>query len=207
MNRYPLILLLASLTGLGCRPEATATKHLFYLHGRIVAEQGVEAVSERFGPYEYRAILAALGSTGAQLHAEVRTPTTDFGAFCAKVSGQIDSLISAGVAPADITVVGASQGALMAMQVSDMNRQPINYVLLGASNPAIAAENDWALHGRVLGIYETSDQIAGGNYDHWVANSPEAITFEQLQLNTGLGHGFIYRPMPEWVEPAKNWIK
>jgi hypothetical protein len=28
----------------------------------------------------------------------------------------------------------------------------------------------------------------------------------EIVLRTGLGHGFIYRPLPEWVNPAVEWI-
>jgi hypothetical protein len=34
---------------------------LFYLHGKIVEDQGPSAESERYGRYEYEAILKRLG--------------------------------------------------------------------------------------------------------------------------------------------------
>jgi len=30
---------------------------------------------------------------------------------------------------------------------------------------------------------------------------------EEIALHTGLAHGFIYRPLREWVEPATRWAE
>ena len=70
----------------------------------------------------------------------------------------------------------------------------------------IEAENDWRLHGRILGIYEQSDTLAGKDYTYWIDRSIEAIEFEQHQINTSLGHGFLYRPIPEWLNLVKSWV-
>lgn len=180
---------------------------MFYLHGRIIEVQGIDAVSEQFGAYQYEDIIDALKQTGATVHNEVRTEGTDFQNFCIKISKQIDNLIQSGVSSNDITVIGASKGAVMTMNISNLNSNPINYVLLAANNDYIENENQWQLHGRVLGIYEKTDVLAGKNYQHWIDASPEAIAFEQLQINTGLGHGFLYRPLEAWLEPTIAWIE
>ena len=180
--------------------------HVFYLHGKIVEEQGVNAYSETFGPYLYQDIIDSLSGDGIVMHNEVRTTKTDFYAFGQKISRQIDSLIREGFKPERITVVGASKGAVLAMYVSHLNTQPINYVLLGANNDYVEKENDWTLHGRILGIYEASDALAGKNYQHWIAKSKATAQYVELQLHTGLGHGFLYRPLPEWLGPARAWM-
>jgi len=182
-------------------------KHLFYLHGRIVEVQGIHAVSEQFGAYQYEDIINTLKQAGAVLHHEVRTTETDFQDFSIKISNQIDSLIQSGVSPNDITVIGASKGAVMTMNISHLNSNPINYVLLGANNDYIENENQWNLHGRILGIYEKSDNLAGKNYQYWVHASPRAVSFEQIEINTGLGHGFLYQPLEAWLKPAFKWIE
>lgn len=187
--------------------EEVARHHLFYLHGRIIELQGVKAVSPQYGPYEYDQIIDSLKTITGQVYAEVRKDTVDFYAFCAHISEEIDQLINNGVAAQNITVVGASKGAVMAMQISNDNPNPINYVLLAANNDYIEEEQIWSLQGRILGIYEASDQLAGKNFNHWIARSEKAIAFEQLQLQTGLGHGFIYQPLSEWIEPLRKWIE
>ena len=31
--------------------------------------------------------------------------------------------------------------------------------------------------------------------------------FKEVELNTGLGHGIVFRPLKEWIEPTKDWGK
>lgn len=186
--------------------NAPVEKHIFYLHGRIIEEQGPNAVSEKYGPYAYTAIIDSLKATGAVVHHELRTQETDFYQFAEHTSAQIDSLLAGGVDPRDITLIGASKGAVMTMYIAHSNPAPINYVLLGANNDYIEQEYDWHLHGHILAVYERSDAVAGKNYDHWVANSPEVADFRQLEINTGLDHGFLYRPIDAWWQPAKAWV-
>ncbi len=203
----PLVLYLFCLILTSCSPqEQTTEKHVFYLHGRIVEVQGTSAVSEQFGPYLYQAILDSLSEPDIILHAEVRNADVDFSQFTIQISNQIDSLIKVAVDPKNLTVVGASKGAVMAMNISNLNTHPINYVLLGANNDYIENENDWSLHGNILGIYESSDSLAGKNYDHWISRSNDAKQFKQLKIETGLGHGFLYRPIAEWLGPCREWI-
>ena len=94
----------------------------------------------------------------------------------------------------------------MAMQISHQNRHPVNYILLGASNAHTEQTYHWSLHGNILGIYESSDDIADRDYTHWIERSPEAERFEQLELHTGLGHGLLYRPLDAWWQPSKKWM-
>lgn len=206
MTRTTLLMVWLLSISLSCQ-ETKPMKHIFYLHGMIIEVQGVNAVSEEFGPYTYKDILDSLEAMGAQVHSEVRTTNTDFNAFCEKISGQINALIQEGVQPHDISVIGASKGAMMAMAISDLNKQPINYILLGGNSDHTEKSFDWKLHGSILGIYEKSDRIAGKDYSYWIARSPDVRVFQQLQLNTGLGHGFFYRPIEEWLGPAREWIK
>lgn len=182
-------------------------KHVFYLHGRIIELQGINAVSPDFGPYRYTEIIDSLSSAHTTVYHTVRSAGVDFSSFCERISKSIDSLLEQGVLPEQITVIGASKGAVMAMQISHLNPAPIQYVLLGANNANLESEQDWTLHGHILGIYESSDQLAGRNYDHWIKQSADALTFEQLEISTGLGHGFLYRPYDAWLKPARKWIQ
>ncbi len=106
-------LILLSFTN--CTTKEVDAQHLFYLHGRIIELQGIQAVSPQFGPYEYEKIIDSLRTITSNIHAEVRKDPVDFFAFCTRVSGEIDRLISEGVEPQNITVLGASKGAVMAI--------------------------------------------------------------------------------------------
>lgn len=191
---------------ISCSPKQESMKHIFYLHGMIIEVQGINAVSDQFGPYEYTGIIDSLKATGAEVHSEVRTDKTDFYEFGKKISKQIDELIAKGVSPSNITVIGASKGGMIAMYISDMNTNNVNYVLLGSSSDYSQKTFDFNLHGNVLGIYEKSDNVAGNDYQHWIKKSTNATSFEELQINTGLGHGFLYTPNKAWLDPARKMI-
>ncbi len=184
----------------------SSEKHIFYLHGRIIEIQGINAKSQKFGAYKYTEIIDSLKSIGI-VHNVVRTNDTDFEEFCKKTSKQIDSLITIGIAAKNITVIGASKGAVMAMYISNINSSPINYIFLAGNNDYRESTRKWNFHGRILGFYEKSDLIAGKDYQYWIDKSTNAIKFEQIELNTGLGHGFLYTPIKEWFNPTKKWIE
>ena len=31
--------------------------------------------------------------------------------------------------------------------------------------------------------------------------------YKEIELNTGLKHGFLYKPLAEWVEPVVRWAE
>ena len=186
--------------------EINKTKHIFYIHGRIIEIQGKNAVSEEFGKYEFDNIIKAIKVKNSIVHAEIRNTNVDVKEYAHYVSKQIDSLIKTGVQPIDITVIGASKGAIIASTISHINTNSINYVLLAGNNDYQEANNDWEFHGQVLGIYDAPDKIAGKNYDHWKKSKNHTTKFEQLELKTNLGHGFLYKPLKDWTESTKKWI-
>ena len=182
-------------------------RHIIYLHGRIVELQGKAAFSEEHGKYELDSIVDVLKEGNVKVYCELRPENTEVSAYAQKLSHTIDSMVGAGISPKDISVIGASKGALIAATTSSINPQPVNYVLMGGNNTTIEQQNDWHFHGRILCIYDLSDTVAGKNYDHWKARSPEAKAFEQLALNEKLGHGFLYRPLKVWTVPAIKWTR
>ncbi len=182
------------------------TKHIFYLHGRIVEQQGKNAFSETFGKYELDSIIATLRFENTVVHYEIRKDNVDPKIYALKISKQIDSLITLGIKPTNITVVGASKGAIIASEISDLNTNPINYVLLAGNNEFQEQNNNWKFHGQVLCIYDLTDHIAGKNYDYWKERENYTTKFEQIELKTNLGHGFLYKPLDAWVTPTKKWI-
>jgi hypothetical protein len=62
--------------------------------------------------------------------------------------------------------------------------------------------------GRVLAIREASDESTA-NCPSWTkemeAGTP--IAAREIILDTGLSHGFLYRPLPEWVNPVVEWAE
>ncbi len=186
--------------------------YVFYLHGRIIETEGRRPTHPRFGIYEYDMILKTLADSGFIVISEARPADTRTLPYAHKVAAQIDSLIQVGVPPSQITVIGASKGAAIAGFVSAIVNHPeVRYVILSICNQRMVTrwlQNGGPFSGHVLYIYETSDpigqscqpffqQLAGSNLRE----------FKEIKLDTGLHHGFLYRPLQEWVEPAVRWAK
>src|SRR3954462_785986 len=72
--------------------------YLFYLHGKIIEDQGIPAVDtvNGFGAYQYEDILNTFKEAGFTVLSEVRKKDTDPVEYAHKVVSQIDSLIKAG---------------------------------------------------------------------------------------------------------------
>jgi hypothetical protein len=86
-----------------------------------------------------------------------------------------------------------------------LSEPEVGWVLLGNCNDWVRERFDLALTGRVLSIYEATDAY-GGTCEPVFAASPALARRHEVRLATGLGHGFLYRPLPQWVEPARAWI-
>ena len=199
------IFFLVAITFSSCNAQLP-TKHIFYLHGRIIEQQGKNAISEQYGKYELDSIITALKVENGIVHAEIRNSNVDYKLYAEKVSKQIDELLESGIEAKNITVIGASKGAIIACNISSLNTNAINYVFLAGNNDYQEMNNDWKFHGQVLCIYDSSDEIAGKNYDYWKAKDNFTTKFEQIELKTNLGHGFLYKPLNVWMEPTKKWI-
>ena len=202
---------LLSLALLACsRPSDAAakdTRYIYYLHGKIVEVSGPRGVSPRFGAYDYPGIIAALSKPGIKVVSEIRPRNTDPSAYADKVVAQIRRQLAHGVRPSDITVVGASKGSVIASLVSTrLQVRGVRYVLLADCNDWLMRTWHPHLSGDVLSIYEASDDI-GGTCRPIVKASPAVTRFKEIRLNTGLGHGIVYRPLAQWVVPALAWAK
>lgn len=184
-------------------------KYVFYLHGRIVQEQGAQAVSPRYGAYEYNRIVDTLQSYGYIVISEVRPKGTEMESYAVKIASQIDSLLRGGISPQNITVAGASMGAGIAIMVAlKVKNGNVGYVVMGLCDEdtfTYFSQNNLVLCGDFLSVYEASDDF--GSCRNLFVRNPCNAGFSEVQLNMGNGHGFIYRPYSEWVRPVVEWIK
>lgn len=58
--------------------------------------------------------------------------------------------------------------------------------------------------GRILSIYEESDEI-GRSCDE-IAGAGKCVSeYKEVMLSTGRKHGFLFQPLPEWVDPVVEW--
>jgi hypothetical protein len=181
--------------------------YLFYLHGRIIEDQGVRPEHPEFGVYEYEAILDNLASQGFEVISEARPPRTDGEAYARKVVDQIEELLSAGVPAERIAVVGFSKGGGIAVAVASMlGNEDVSYVFLGTCARRIRNVPELTLTGRILSIHERSDPVTASCKEMFVGRVA-APTFEEIEIHLGGGHGAFYRPAPGWIDPAVSWIR
>ncbi len=188
-----------------------AQNYLFYIHGRIVEIQGENAVDTQngYGSYEYNKIINTFKKNGFRVISEVRPADTRVLPYAKKVAHQIDSLIFMGVSAGKITVVGASKGSLIAMITSSLlKNRNINFVFLAACNSySFKRYPKLKFYGNILSIYEKSDRI-GRSCDSFKARSMTTINhYKEIALNTGKKHGFLFKPLPQWIYPAIQWGK
>jgi acetyl esterase/lipase len=203
-----LVLLLSAHAGAGdAAPPPRHDAVVIYLHGRFVEDSGPDGVHPEHGPYRFHAIVRALSRKGVEVVADQRAPGSDVGAAAAHVVAVIQERLRRGVPAERIMVIGASKGAVIAALVSSRLDEPgVRYVLMAACNEWLEATHRPRLHGHVLSLFERSDPI-GHSCRPIAAESPALSRFAEIELDTGLGHGFLYRPRRAWVEPALDWSR
>jgi putative hemolysin len=187
-----------------------AGKYLFYLHGKIIEDQGLPAVSPDFGEYQYGEILRVLSGHGFRVISEVRPKNADPLVYAQHVADQVRALLEAGVPAENITVLGASKGGGIAISVSNLlKNEKVNYVPMAICSPETVAQliNDpVVLYGNVLSIYDASDDLSGSCADLFTFSEGKGLSrHEEIVLNLGLGHGILYKPLDEWVLPVVEW--
>ena len=185
-------------------------KYIFYLHGRIIEEQGIRPVSEKYGVYEYEKILKSLAVTGIDVISEPRPKNTDALIYAEKVASQIDTLLKNGVPLKNVTIIGASKGAGISVLISSIiKNSELKFVLMAICNDEMAEywnENGIQLWGRVLYIYDCADEIAGSCKDYLDNLQSGGLTeYKEVKVELGLGHGLLFLPLKEWVKPALEW--
>ena len=174
------------LLALSSPPE----RHVIYLHGRIVqTQQSERPKSDDYGYYELEAIREAFRKRGFVVHSTIRPKATTVSSGADDVVRQVNALIASGV-PADrITVVGASMGAAITFVASERLANPqVRFAVMGTC----LASHEEKVVGKILAIREATDETS----------SPCKADSREIVINTGLNHGFLYRPLPEWVEPV-----
>jgi pimeloyl-ACP methyl ester carboxylesterase len=142
---------------------------------------------------------------------EIRPKAASVTESADRVVAQVRRLLASGV-PADrITVVGASMGAAIALAASARLRNPdVRFCVLGAclseSVRGLLADEGKGPSGHVLSIREATDDSTGA-CKPWKtdADSRSLLVAREIVVNTGLSHGFLYRPLPEWVNPVVEW--
>jgi len=186
--------------------------YMFYLHGKIIEDQGIPAISPEYGEYEFEAILEKLSSYDFILIGERRAQNTDPIEYAKKVADQVNILLEAGVPAGNISIVGASKGAGITIYVSNLlENKEITFVLLAICHPDQVLsfiQEGISLNGNVLSIYDSNDQYAGTCQDLFSISEGSGIgKYDEIILKIGTGHGVLYQPFDEWILPIVQWVE
>lgn len=189
--------------------DSARQDHVFFLHNRFIEDHGPEEAHPEFGKAHYREILEAFRKKGLVVHSEKRPPGTDAKAYAGRIARQIDSLIAAGVPPAHITVIGTSRGGYIAQYVSTRLANPdLNFVFIGCYQKTDLKQlSDINFCGNILTIYEASDTFGVSAVERKETSGLPVTRFQEIELHTNLKHGFLFRPLPEWIRPAALWAQ
>ncbi len=209
--RSALFALVVLAAGSVAAAESGPERHLIYLHGRIVQDQqSARPRHPRFGYYEMDAILAAFRNRGFAVSGEIRPKAATVADSADRVVAQVRRLLDSGVPADHVTVVGASMGAGIALAAAARLQQSgLRFAVLGAclsgSVRELRAQGPGPI-GHVLSIREASDALTEP-CPSWKNDPTRSPTLEarEIVLHTGLGHGFLYGPLPEWVNPVAEW--
>ncbi len=193
------------LSGVPQKVDAKA-RYLFYISGYIVEAGNTRPTSPKFGVYEYEKILETFKQSGFVVISEARKQSPEIEPYATKVTEHVRQLLKAGVPPQNITVVGASQGSWIAMLVSTyLKNRNLNFVAIGACAADDGLLQLVDLHGNVLFISEHTD--LPGSCQRFRTDATGLGDYKEVETNTGQKHGFLYRPIKEWVEPTIAWAQ
>lgn len=185
----------------------TEQKYIFFLHNKWIEDHDLDVPHPKYGLAEYNKITTAFETEGFYLISEKRKANTDVKTYAGHVVKQIDSLLNRGVAPGNITVVGTSKGGMIAQYVSTLAKNPeLKFVFIGASfTGQVQSFPDINPCGKILNIFEKSDEGSFSFQERIEATNGEVTSFEEIELSTGKQHGFLFPLLNEWFRPTVTW--
>ena len=88
--------------------------YVFFLHNRFLETHELEEVHPEYGRTQYKEIIAEFERAGIIVLSEQRKGNVNAREYASRIVNQIDSLVTSGVKPEHITVVGTSKGGYIA---------------------------------------------------------------------------------------------
>lgn len=182
-------------------------RYIFFLHNRFLEEHELHEFHPEFGRTEYKEIIAKFEESGLNVISEIRNGNVNAREYALVIVNQIDSLVSNGTEPRRITLVGTSKGGYIAQYVSTLANNPeLNFVFV-ASFMESDFENIPEINycGNILTIYEITDPFGVSAIERKDNSTCKIEHFKEVELNTGMGHGFLFKALNEWIEPTIKW--
>lgn len=188
---------------------AQSQKHyIIFLHNKFLENHALYEKHPQYGIAEYKAIIHKLENKNTIVISEKRKPDTDIKAYAMKVKKQIDSLSQKGISIKNITIIGTSQGGYIAQYVSYYMKNPeLKFVFVGSSfnDDSLNRDTNLRLYGKILSINESSDKGSVPLSGQKRFISSKLNSFKEIELNTGLIHGFLFKALDDWILPSKKW--
>lgn len=180
---------------------------IFFLHNRFIENHDLNERHPEYGKAEYNEIISVFEKNGFKVISEKRDINTDHLRYAEKVKIQIDSLIESGVPSENITVVGTSKGGYIAQYVSTYASNPqLNFVFIASfRNEDMENLPDINYCGNILTIYEKSDIYGVSAVKRKEASTCEIMHYKEVELTTGLKHGFLFKASNNWLDPIIKW--
>ncbi len=193
-----------------------SARYIFFLHGKVVEMHGPNGRHPCFGIYDYHGIVKSFRNRGFVVISEVRPEGTKLDKYARKIVRQIKTLMSYGLSPKQITVVGFLKGSAITLLASPRLKDfGVNFVMMsGCSHKGthvlgryskLIDQSVQSVQGRFLYIYDVSGQKCDV-CRRILKNSSAEVTFKEIMLKNGLGHSIFYRPRRDWIEPVTEWI-
>ena len=185
----------------------TNDRYVFFLHNRFLENHELNESHPEYGRAEYNEIIAEFERDGFKVISEKRIENVNARTYAMGIVTQMDSLIKNGIASNKITVVGTSKGGYIAQYVSTLaNNSNLNFVFIASFRDS-DIENIPEINycGNILTIYEKSDAYGVSAIARKETSTCEIKHFKEIELNTGMGHGFLFKPLNEWIEPTLKW--
>ncbi|WP_353165470.1 alpha/beta hydrolase [Empedobacter brevis] len=210
---FPVLLFLVFIS---CKSSKQLQKnesdkdYVFFIHNKFLEENPDGTFDKQYNVnVEYNQILKSFKTDGFVVFSEKRPPKTNGIEYAKKVVHQIDSLIIKGVKPNHITVIGTSKGGYIAQFVSTLAKNPnLNFVFIGSFQDTDIEEIPTInFCGNILTIYEKSDIYGVSAIKRKETSKLKINQFKEIELNTGLKHGFLYIASDKWIKPSKIWAK
>ncbi len=182
-------------------------RFIFFLHNRFLEEHQLNESHPEFGRTEYAEIIAEFETSGFIVISEKRNGNVNARDYALTVMNQIDSLLKTGILSKNITVVGTSKGGYIAQYISTLaNNDDLNFVFIASfMNSDLQNIPDINYCGNILTIYEKSDPYGVSALERKNTSTCEIKHFKEIELNTGMGHGFLFKLLREWMEPTLQW--
>ena len=194
------------------KPDVEA-RYLFYLHSKLMEQQGIPASHKKLGDYEFLDILKRLRTEGFNVIAEWRPREARLHPYAFRTARRVKGLIEKGVPASSITVAGPDKGGNIALVVASYVGDPlVNYVILGGCfsdemlTESFKEKFELIPAGRILSIQDEGFKKRG-SCAPYLTQAERGTLYQETLLSTAEGQGVFYRPDNRWIEPLRQWAE